>query len=157
MNTTPPPAPSAPVPAQAATPNKSNLPLAVMAGAIASLVGAVVWAVVTVATEMQIGWMAVGVGFLVGFAVGRFNYSGQAHFGFIGAALALSGCLLGNVLSLLGFAASQENVSFVQVLSVVDWGKVPGAMADSFSPMDILFYGIAIYQGYKFGLKPRQA
>jgi hypothetical protein len=136
---------------------KSSVPLALISGLAASLVGAVVWAAVTVTTEMQIGWMAVGVGFLVGFAVGRFNYSGKALFGGIGATLALFGCLLGNLFSLLGFVGKNENIALGEVMSVVDWSRVPGAMAESFSAMDLLFYGIAIYQGYKFGVRPRQS
>jgi hypothetical protein len=30
---------------------------------------------------------------------------------------------------------------------------VPEVMMDAFSPMDLLFYGIAIYEGYKFSFR----
>ena len=49
--------------------SQQNFPAAVVAGFAGGTVGAIVWAVITVATDYQIGWMAVGVGFLVGFAV----------------------------------------------------------------------------------------
>jgi FtsH-binding integral membrane protein len=153
------PAPSYPAiqaqilpPEQQASP---NLLLAMAAGSVASLIGAVVWAAVTVATNMQIGWMAVGVGFLVGIAVGRFNPSGDTRLGYLGAVLALAGCLLGNVLSMLEFAANAAHVSFFQVLTQVDLAIIPSAMAEGFSPMDLLFYGIAIYEGFKFSVKGR--
>lgn len=131
-----------------------NLGLAVAAGLAASLVGAVVWAVVTVSTEMQIGWMAVGVGFLVGFAVGYFNPQRSPIFGYVGAILALVGCLLGNVFSILGFASSQEHISLLRAFEAVD---IPSRMSAGFSPIDLLFYGIAIYEGYKFSVKGRRA
>ena len=48
---------------------EQNLPLGVCGGLLAAVLGAAVWAGVTVATGYQIGWMAVGVGFVVGFTV----------------------------------------------------------------------------------------
>ena len=49
--------------------DNQNLSVAVLAGAVAALVGAAVWAAITVATNWQIGFMAIGIGFLVGFYV----------------------------------------------------------------------------------------
>ena len=43
---------------------EQSLALGVVGGAVGALVGAAVWAAVTVATNSQIGFMAVGVGFL---------------------------------------------------------------------------------------------
>ena len=45
--------------------SEQNLMLGTIAGAIAALVGASIWAAITVATEFQIGWMAIGVGIMV--------------------------------------------------------------------------------------------
>ena len=46
-----------------------NFTSGALLGLVASVVGAAVWAVVTIATEYQIGFMAIGVGYLVGIAV----------------------------------------------------------------------------------------
>ncbi len=46
-----------------------NLLFGVVGGMVAAAVGAAIWAVITALTNFQIGWMAVGVGFLVGYAV----------------------------------------------------------------------------------------
>jgi hypothetical protein len=35
----------------------------------------------------------------------------------------------------------------------IDYSLVPQIMIDSFSPMDILFYGFALYEGYKFSFR----
>jgi hypothetical protein len=83
--------------------SEQNFPMALVAGAAAALIGGIVWAVVTIATKYQIGWMAVGVGFLVGYAVQRFGKGVTTTYGVVGAAFALFGCLLGNLLSACGF------------------------------------------------------
>ena len=49
----------------------SNMSLALIGGVVAALVGAALWAVITVTTGYQIGFMAIGVGFLVGLTVGH--------------------------------------------------------------------------------------
>lgn len=132
-------------------PPRSNLALAFLAGLIAAVIGGVLWAVVTVSTNYQIGFMAIGVGFLVGYAV-RFGRGNTAIFGYVGAVLALFGCVLGNFFSLVGYVAQNQHVSVLTALSTIDYAKVPAIMMESFQAMDLLFYGIAVYEGYRFSL-----
>jgi hypothetical protein len=47
---------------------EQNLPLGILGAFGAAVIGAVLWATITVATEYQIGYMAIAVGFIVGFA-----------------------------------------------------------------------------------------
>lgn len=123
-----------------------------MAAAVAALIGASLWAAVTVATEYQIGWMAVGVGVLVGFAV---RYAGKGTtqpFAITGAGFALLGCVLGNLLSTVGFISIQESLPFFEMLARVDLAIAVELIQATFSPMDLLFYAIAVYEGYKFAI-----
>jgi hypothetical protein len=85
------------------------------AGAVAALVGAVLWAVITNATGYQIGFMAIGVGFIVGYAVRIVGKGMDQAFGIGGAVLALLGCVVGNVLAILAVIASQENMTCSEV------------------------------------------
>ncbi|MCZ6827293.1 MAG: hypothetical protein O7D88_07320, partial [Gammaproteobacteria bacterium] len=65
--------------------SEQSLLVGTLAGFVASLAGAGVWAAVTVLTEYQIGWMAVGIGVLVGFSM-RFAGKGiDQTFGIAGA------------------------------------------------------------------------
>src|SRR5262245_137107 len=75
-----------------------RFPLAVVAGIGAALVGAVLWAAVTVATDTELGLMAIVLGFLVGRAIREAGRGIDTKFGILGAACALGGCLLGNLL-----------------------------------------------------------
>jgi hypothetical protein len=127
---------------------EKKLLLGGFAGLAAAIIGAIIWAVVTVTTKYQIGWMALGVGALVGFAL-RIGNGGKA-FGVLGAFLALFGCVLGNYLSLIAFASGGEQVAFIAMLNNADPAKVISAMWDDFISGSFLFYAMAAYEGYKF-------
>lgn len=133
--------------------SEQNLLAGVAGGAVGALLGAAIWAVVTVVTGYQIGWMAVGVGFLAGFGVRLLGKGLDSVFGAAGAALALAGCGLGNVLAVCGFISQNESMPFLEVVSRLDLGVTWELLAATFSPMDLLFYGIAVYEGYKFSFR----
>jgi len=117
-----------------------------LAGAVAALVGAGAWALVTVLTGYQIGFMAIGVGFLVGLAVQFFGKGINKIFGVMGAALALIGCLLGNYFTIVHFVGEAEGLGFFDTLTKIN-------PAITFSPMDLVFYGIAVYEGFKLSFR----
>jgi hypothetical protein len=127
---------------------EKKLLLGGFAGLAAAIIGAIIWAVVTVTTRYQIGWMALGVGALVGFAL-RIGNGGKA-FGILGAFLALFGCFLGNYFSLIAFASAEQHVAFFTMLNNADPAKVINAMWEDFISASVLFYAIAAYEGYKF-------
>jgi hypothetical protein len=74
-------------------------------------------------------------------------------FGYVGAALSLFGCLLGNLLSVYAIIAEQEELAFFFVLTHVNPAAIPELLAATFHPMDLLFYAIAIYEGYRFSFR----
>ena len=53
--------------------NQPSLLMGLIGGTVAMLVSAIIWGVISYVTEYQIGWMAIGVGFLVGIAVKFFG------------------------------------------------------------------------------------
>lgn len=129
-----------------------NLPMGIVAGSVAALIGAILWAVVTDVTKYQIGWMAVGVGVLVGFAVRKFGRGSTPTFSLIGASLALIGCLLGNLLAVIGLVAIEQNVGFFDALRELSARSAVDVLTGTFAPMDLLFYGIAVYEGFKLSI-----
>ena len=134
--------------------SEQNLPFGILAGTAAALVGAGIWAGITAATEYQIGFMAIGVGILVGLAVRVGGKGLDPIFGIIGAVLAGLGCGLGNLLAGGIFLAAREQVGILQVLSALDFELAKALMVAMFNPIDLLFYGLAIYEGYRFSFRP---
>jgi hypothetical protein len=129
----------------------ANLPAAILGGLVAALGGALIWAVITVVTKFQIGFMAVGVGFLVAWAVRTLGKGHTNVFGVVGGGCALLGCLLGNLLSACGFIAADRGVSVVSItMKVLASPSTAASLLQATSNgMDLLFYAIAVYEGYK--------
>jgi hypothetical protein len=130
---------------------RENVLVVVAAALAAMLAGAVLWALVTVITQTELGLMAILVGFLVGFAIQKTRKAPNVNFGILGAALALAGCLMGNALSLVVFAAQHTGTPVLDTLFHACVTGLLSVMTENFSAMDLLFYGIAIYEGFKFG------
>lgn len=127
-----------------------SLGLGVAGGIVGMALGAGLWAAITIITDYQIGYMAIGLGLLVGLGV-RFTSggAGTVH-GLIGGSLALMGCLLGNLLAVLIVVSRELGAPFLDVLFNLDWGIIIEFMKVTFSPIDLLFYALAVYAGFRF-------
>lgn len=134
------------------TSRDDNLPLALVGGLGAAAVGAALWAIITVATGWQIGWMAVGVGFLVGFTIRKLGNGKTLVFGIVGAVLALAGCLAGNVLSVVGYFAHESAAQFFAALSELTPDATVNLLVETSSPIDLLFYAFAVYEGFRLSI-----
>ena len=132
---------------------EQNFPAAIITGFLSSIVGAGIWAIVTITTGFQIGFMAIGVGALVGFTVRIFGKGITKKFGIIGALFALFGCVLGNVFSFTALIADYYKIEFWSVFSQLTLNQIVQMMREWFTFVDILFYSMALVEGYKFALK----
>lgn len=125
----------------------------IFAGVVVGLIGAILWGYITVLTQFQIGYMAVAIGAGVGFTIRKFGNGIDNLFGFWGSGIALFSVILGNFLSVIGFIANSEGLNLMETLISFDYSYFPEVMAETFNIMDLVFYGIAIYEGYKFSFR----
>ena len=125
---------------------------ALLAGAVAAAIGAAVWGAITAFTGYQIGYMAIGVGFLVGIAVRMFGRGRQITFGLVGAIFAGLGCAAGNLFAGCIMLAKAQEIGIGEMLSLLDLDLASEIMGLMFSPMDLLFYGFAIWTGFKLSV-----
>src|SRR5688572_29098237 len=134
---------------------EQNLLLGTLAGSVTALSGSILWAIITVVTNFQIGWMAIGVAFAVGWSIRRFGKGVNKIFGVAGAGLALLGCIGGNFFMLAALIAQNEAASIIDVLilMILNPDIVLELFAQTFSPIDLLFYAFAIYYGYRFSFR----
>ncbi len=134
----------------------SNLVLGVVAGAAAAIVGALVWAGIAYATNMVIGYIAIGIGFLVGLAMRKFGRGSTQVFGLAGAALALAGCLLGDLLTVVAMASKEMQVGMVEVFRSLP-SDIMVTIIKEQDPIGWLIYGLAVYAGFKYSVAPAPA
>ncbi|WP_075591167.1 hypothetical protein [Labilibacter marinus] len=132
---------------------EQNLMLGIVAAVVVGVVGAILWGVISVTTGYQIGYMAVAIGAAVGFAMRKFGNGLEQTFGIWGAAIAFLSVALGNFLGVMGFFAQSEGLNIVETLINFDYAYLPEVMMATFSFMDVIFYGIALYEGYKFSFR----
>jgi len=133
--------------------SEQNLAMGVFAGFVAAIAGAAAWGVVTAYAEYQIGWMAIGIGFIVGFAVRIVGKGIDTSFGVISAVLSLFGCVLGNLWTMTYFIAAQQGVPLLKAVSQLNPDIAVKIMVSTFNYMDLVFYGLALYFGYKYGFR----
>jgi hypothetical protein len=133
--------------------SEQNLGLGIVGGVVGMLVGAILWAIITAVTDYQIGYMAIGVGLLVGAGVRFFGKGFDSSFGFVGAVFALAGCVLGNVLAVVIIVAQEYEIPILDLLLSLDLEIVVEFLKVTFTPMDLLFYALAIYAGYRYAFR----
>ena len=111
---------------------------------------AAIWGGLTVLTGYHFAFLAIGVGLLVGMVV-RFHGATGFVYGLLAAALALFGCLAGDVLSGCFFVAWEQQVPYMEVVRGLSFTQASEIIADVFSPYDVLLYGLAMLEAFKLG------
>jgi hypothetical protein len=136
----------------AQTPRARALPGALIGGLAGALVGAAVWAAIAVATQFEVGYVAVLVGFLAGVGV---RFGARAQRGPL-----LQGVAVG--LALVGLAAAKYMIiayEFIHYASSqgVDVGvfdgrvvsAFPDVLAETIGPLDALFVFLAMSAAFR--------
>ena len=129
-----------------------NLLLGILAGIVAALVGAGIWMGITIATGMHVGYVALGVGALVGLAVRLAGNGRSMIFGIVGALLTLAGCLGGEILTVVQLATSAEH-DFYDTLTTLDLIQTVTNIVTHMDPIMYLIYAIGIFEGYKLSIR----
>lgn len=132
---------------------RPNIVKGALAGAVAATAGAAIWAIITFITNFQIGLMAIALGCIVGFAVKQFGNGTTKVFGIVSATEALIGCLGGNLLALCAAISKDQGIPFIDIIFRLTPDLATSLMVKTFDGMDLIFYGIAVYEAYKFSFQ----
>lgn len=87
-------------------PQDDRTPLALAAGLVAAIVGGLVWAGIVLFTNYEIGWVAWGIGVLVGLAMARTTRARSRPLALAAGALALVGLIAGKGFVVAGSTGS---------------------------------------------------
>ena len=125
----------------------------IVSGLVVGIIGALLWAAISVLTHYQIGYVAIGIGAGVGFAIRKIGNGIDQIFGISGAVISLFSVLLGNFLSIVGVVANTAGLGYMETLSLwnyflaaSEYNSTFEVMKASFEVIDLLFYGLAIYE-----------
>jgi hypothetical protein len=133
--------------------DNQNLLFGIVGGIVAAAMGASIWALITVVADYQMGWMAAGVGFLVGVGVLICGKGMDKTFGVVGAILSLLGCFTGNLLTACIVISRHQNIPFLDLILRLNLEVIIELTAATFNPMDLLSYAIAVYEGYRVSIR----
>ncbi|MEC3996498.1 hypothetical protein VSR01_24485 [Actinacidiphila sp. DG2A-62] len=123
-----------------------NPALGILVGVGAMLVAAVLYGLLIKGTKHEIGYAALGVGALVGLALGKIGGRHPA-LPFVGVPLALLGVYFGQIFGLALIAASVNDVSVTTALTD-HYSFLQDSWKDAMDAKDILFFGIAGLEGF---------
>ncbi|MER5812751.1 hypothetical protein ABT143_31975 [Streptomyces sp. NPDC002033] len=147
-----PPAPSSytEVPAPAPAPS-GNIGLGIVAAVVAALVTAGVYGAIIGATGYQVGYAAVGVGALVGFAAGKVG-GANPLLPVVSVVLALAAVFAGQIYGIAWIAGDQLQLSTLDVLNL---GVSPlvDAWKEASSAMTFLFLAVGGYAAFQTARK----
>ncbi|UQX02589.1 hypothetical protein [Streptomyces sp. RerS4] len=146
-----PPAPASYTEAPAPAPARGNVGLGIVAAVVAALVAIGVYGAIIKGTEREIGYAAVGVGALIGFAAGKVG-GRNAVLPVLGALLSVVAVLAGQMFGLALIAADALDVSAVDIL-LEDTSALIEAWKTDANPLTYLFLAIGGYAAFQVSRK----
>lgn len=131
---------------------QQNLGMGVLGGVIGMVIGAIAWGVITAFTGYQVGYIAVGIGFAVGFGMRKMGKGFERKFSYIGAGQSLLGCILGDLLVIFIIASKELGIPFYYILTHASIPMAVDVFVSVFELGNLLFYALAVYAGYKYSV-----
>lgn len=147
-----PPQPGFPMaPIAPAAPVRNNLVLGLAAAVGAALVAAGVYGAIIGATKHEIGWAAVGVGFLIGLAAGRAG-GRNPILPVVSVVLSAASIYLGQLIGEAMIGAKEVGIGFSE-LFFDNFSVVQEAWKAEADPLTFLFFAIAAYVAFSSARK----
>jgi hypothetical protein len=137
----PPPAPYAPP-----APLKNNIALGLVTALAAALVAAGIYGFVIGTTKHEIGWAAIGVGFVIGLAAGKLGGRNPV-LPVVSAVLALGAVYVGQLVGEAMLIADEYGVNFSKVF-FDHFGVVQDAWKADSDPLTFVFFAIAAFAAF---------
>ncbi|WP_328449153.1 hypothetical protein OG780_17090 [Streptomyces sp. NBC_00386] len=146
------PQPGFPVaPFAPAAPAQGNFALGLVAAIGAGVVSAILYGLIIGLTKHEIGYAAVGVGFLVGIAAGRVGGRNQT-LPVVSVIVSVAGIYLGQLIGEAMIGAKQVGLSFSTVF-FDHFDVVQQAWKDEADPLTFVFFAIAAYVAFQSARK----
>jgi len=142
---------------------------AVAGGLLAAIVGGIVWGLIVILTDYEVGFVAWGIGFLAGFLVVRFAGGRKGvPLQAIAIVSSLVGIVLGKYIAYVYFIkeavreqVSEEAADSIGYFDTDVMSAFREDFSDVFSGYDLLWAGLAIFTAWRMarssGIRPRKS
>lgn len=124
---------------------EQNFPAAVIAGAVATVLAAVAYGMIVAKWEFSYGFMAAGVGIVIGLAMQFVGRGISMRFSVVATVYAIAGCLLGNMFALVTGLARATAASPIEVLQNSSLPALAERSVSHVSYVDLTFWFIAAF------------
>ncbi|MDH3646573.1 MAG: hypothetical protein OER80_07350 [Gammaproteobacteria bacterium] len=113
-------------------------------GLATTLAAAGVWAIIAAAAGMTAGFMAVGLGAAVGYAIQFFGRGIEVKYAVLAFALAIGGTVLGNILAALLVEITKYGTPALELLSGVTVGSLISFVVADMDLIGLAFWIMAV-------------
>jgi len=126
---------------------------ALLGGIIATAAISVAWAFAAEMVSFPEIYLALGVGLLTGLVIRFFGAGIHGFFGLLGALFTLLGCILGSYFSRTELPAQVAATGIKDALALLGPDLVLNSVMETFVPLDLVFYGLALLLGYLLSIR----
>lgn len=123
---------------------EQNFQTAVVAGLIATVLAAGIYAVIAVAAGYTVSYLAIALGTFIGFTIQFLGRGVESKFAVLASILAVVGCILGNFFAQLILTARSHGVSALDMASQISIQSIIDFVVSSFQPLTILYWLLAV-------------
>lgn len=128
---------------------KAHPNLGILLGIAMGILGAFVWAAITIITGYNIGFVAIGVGFLVSLGFTKAGKDTNAIYGVIAGVIALLSIFLGEAMINIYYVATYYEVGIIDALLNIDYNVLLEIIFEGFDVKSVIFYFIAVSAAFK--------
>ena len=125
--------------------SEQNFTAAVIVGAVATLLAAAIYSVVTNRWDFAYGFAAAGIGIAIGIPMQYLGRGIEMKFAVVAAVYTIVGCLLGNVFRV---------VSPLDVVRSNDFLLIAGRSVSDISFVDLVFWFVAVFAAVFLARRP---
>ena len=128
--------------------SNGNVGVAIFAGALATIVGTMVCMGFALLTGWHVGYMAAGVGIVMGFVIRGSGRGSLVIFGALGVFFTLLTCLIGEM-GVAIQAATTQRLDFYGVLTTMNLPELAVTIVTRTDTMMTVIYAIGIFFAFK--------
>lgn len=127
---------------------------AVIAGAVATLLAAIIYGITTAIWGFSYGFAIAGIGIVVGISMQYLGRGIKMKFAVVASVYTIAGCVLGNVFRVVMELALAKGISPLDVFQSNALSTLTERAASYFSFVDLVFWLVAVFAAVFLAMRP---